>query len=401
MNAGADKFPRGGTRALRTALLATLLWMALATLGATCALAQDDGGQPAAPYPPVLPGHALEFPRDFGAHPAFRTEWWYITGWLRDQAGAEAGDEAGTERGFQLTFFRVRTRIGEDNPSRFAPRQLILAHAAIADAHDGRLRHAERSARAYAPLAGAAEGHTAVEVGGWFLRGGERIDAPYRSVIRAEDFAFELEFTPPGAPVLNGKAGFSQKAPAALNSSYYYSRPQLAVQGSLELDGRSHAVQGSAWLDHEWSSEILPAEARGWDWIGINLHDGGSLMLFQMRDQQGKALWAAGTHVDGAGRQQVFAPQALHFAALRHWRSPRTGKEYPVQWRIRLDDDASALRELELRPLMDDQELDSRASTGAVYWEGAVRLFAHENGGEREIGRGYLEMTGYGERLNM
>lgn len=395
----APQAPRRA-RALRTALLASLLWMALAMLGATCGLAQEASRQAGAPYPPVLPGHVLEFPRDFGAHPAFRTEWWYITGWLRD--------EAGDERGFQLTFFRVRTRIGEDNPSRFAPRQLILAHAAIADPRDGRLRHAERSARAYPGLAGAAEGRTAVEVDGWFLHGADSIAAPYRSAIRAEDFAFELEFTPPGAPVLNGRAGFSQKAPDALNSSYYYSRPQLAVRGRLEIDDRSHAVQGSAWLDHEWSSEILPQDASGWDWMGINLHDGGSLMLFQMRDHGGKALWAAGTLVDGKGGRRVFAPEAVRFSAQQHWRSPRTGKDYPVRWRVRLLDETGKARELEVRALMDDQELDSSASTGAVYWEGAVRLFELGTPGEgegkvaeREIGRGYFEMTGYGERLNM
>ncbi len=370
---------------------------ALLVMGRTAA--QDEG----APYPPVVEGQALHFPRDFGAHPAFRTEWWYITGWLYEENGAEDGresvspDRSADALGFQLTFFRVRTRIGDDNPSRFAPRQLILAHAALADPRHGRLRHAERSARAYPGLAGAAEGRTAVELDDWFLHGGDAEDASYRSRIRADDFAFELEFVPDRPPLANGRGGFSQKAPDPINASYYYSRPQLAVRGILEVDGRSRMVQGSAWLDHEWSSEILPAAASGWDWIGINLHDGGSLMLFQMRSRNGDALWAAGTHVDGGGVRTVFPPTALAFEALRHWRSPRTGIEYPVQWRIELDDGRGARRELLLQPLMDDQELDSRLSTGAVYWEGAVRLLE----AEREIGRGYLEMTGYGEPLNM
>lgn len=342
------------------------------------------------PYPPVLSGQALQFPRDFGAHPDYRTEWWYITGWLRD--------EAGVERGFQLTFFRVRTRIGEDNPSRFAPRQLVLAHAAVADPATGRLRHAERAARAYPGLAEAVEGRTAVRVGDWFLAGGEAALAGYRSRIEAEDFGFELEFEPGRAPVLNGSAGFSQKAPDPINASYYYSRPQLKVSGTLKLDGRTLAVTGHAWLDHEWSSEILPEGARGWDWIGINLHDGGSLMLFQMRDGEGRVMWAAGTLGDAQGGARRFRPDEVRFEPLRYWQSPRTGARYPVEWRLHLADG----RTLHLAPLMDDQELDSRASTGAVYWEGAVRLReASPDGQERETGQGYLEMTGYADRLRM
>ncbi len=376
--------------------LLSLLAVGVLLLGAAPARADTA----ASDYPPVVEGRTLAFPRDYGAHPDYRTEWWYITGWLRDARG--------TERGFQLTFFRVRTLIGEDNPSRFAPRQLVLAHAAVADPASGRLRHAERSGRTYPGLVEAGEGRTEVRVDGWFLSGGDTADAPYRSQIEAEDFGFELDFVPDRPPVLNGKAGFSQKAPDPLNASYYYSRPQLQVSGSLRVGGETMAVSGHAWLDHEWSSEILPEGARGWDWIGINLNDGSGLMGFQMRDAEGRALWGAGTLSDAQGRATPLGPQDLRFIPLRHWRSPRTGIAYPVEWRLELGDG----RRFRIEPLMDDQELDSRASTGAIYWEGAVRLV--EEGAAagpaaddpaaaagREAGRGYLEMTGYAERLRM
>ena len=365
-----------------------MAWLLL--VGGGMAQAQESGP----PYPPVLPGKALVFPQDFGAHPDYRTEWWYITGWLRDAAGVE--------RGFQLTFFRVRTRIGEDNPSRFAPRQLVLAHAAVADPATGRLRHAERSGRAYPGLVEALEGRTAVRVDDWFLEGGDSAQAAYRSRIEADDFGFTLDFAVDRAPVLNGREGYSQKAPDPLNASYYYSRPQLAVSGTLRLDGTTVAVSGHAWLDHEWSSEILPEGARGWDWIGINLADGGGLMAFRMRDHDGRAIWAAATTSARDGSIRIHPPGEVGFKPLRHWRSPRTGIEYPVEWAVTIAD-----RRYRLRPLMDDQELDSRASTGAIYWEGAVRLYEVEEGAEvgdeagPELGRGYLEMTGYAERLRM
>lgn len=338
-------------------------------------------GSVGAEYPPVVPGRALVFPADTGAHPDYRTEWWYVTGWV--------ADETGVERGFQVTFFRVRTRIGEDNPSRFAPRQLILAHAALADSAEGHLLHAERAERALPPLAGAASGRTRAWAGDWSL---EWRDGHYRSRVVDERFAFDLRFDPEGPPMLNGRAGFSQKAPDPKHASHYYSRPQLAVRGTLRVRGATHRVRGRAWLDHEWSSELMPEGARGWDWIGINLHDGGALMAFRMRDDAGAAMWSAGTLREGAGMPRALAPAEVEFIPGRRWLSPRTATEYPVEWALRI-----AGRRLRLEPLMDDQELDSRRSTGAVYWEGAVRLL--EDG--REIGRGYLEMTGYGARLRM
>ncbi len=332
-------------------------------------------------FAPVLAGRTLRFPADHGAHPDFRTEWWYATGWLRLPDGSPLG--------FQTTFFRVRTGVGEGNPSAFAPRQLVLAHAAVADPRLGRLRHGERSARVGFGHAGCAEGNTAVWVGDWrfALEGGA-----YRAEVKADDFAYRLTLRPDGPPLLNGAAGFSRKGPDPRQASYYYSRPRLAVSGSVSLDGREQTVAGSAWLDHEWSSELLPEGAQGWDWVGINLDDGGALMAFRMRGTDGRALWAAATLQAGGGAAQVLAPEAVAFEPVRQWRSPRTGIAYPVAWRLRVGGRAFALE-----PLIDDQELDSRASTGAVYWEGAVRLL--EAG--RERGRGYLEMTGYGDRIRV
>ena len=332
-------------------------------------------------YPPVVEGRTLVFPDDHGAHPEYRTEWWYVTGW--------AEDEQGQERGFQVTFFRVGTQIGGDNPSLFAPRQLIIAHAAVTDPEQDRLLHAERMQRALEPLAGAEAGHTRAWIDDWHL---EWRDDHYHARVAAEDFAFVLRFTPAGPPMLNGREGYSQKAPDPLNASYYYSRPQLALAGTLDIDGRTHQVRGQAWLDHEWSSEILPEEARGWDWIGINLHDGGALMAFQMRDHDGDALWAAATLQSADGTAHVLASEEVVFTPQRTWRSPRTDIAYPVEWTVEV-----GVRRFTLTPLIDDQELDSSATSGAIYWEGAVRVF--EDGAP--AGRGYLEMTGHRERLRM
>ena len=205
---------------------------------------------------------------------------------------------------------------------------------------------------------------TKVWVDDWSFALSEEI---YSAKIKARDFSLDLQFTAKDSPLLQGEAGFSRKGNRPEEASYYYSRPNLAVRGTAN----GSAVTGTAWLDHEWSSQYMAAGASGWDWCGINLEDGGSLMVFRMRDKDGKTQ---------------YAPPGVSFEPLRTWKSPRTGVEYPVAMKVK-----TANGELRLEPLMDDQELDARASTGTIYWEGAVRALQ----GEKQIGRGYLELTGY------
>jgi predicted secreted hydrolase len=332
-------------------------------------------------YPPVRQGAALQFPRDHGSHPRFRSEWWYITGWLKAAGGREIG--------VQITFFRNRPRVAEDLASRFAPRQLLFAHAALADPAAAGLLHDQRAARAGFGLARAEEGRTEVAIEDWSLK---QTGSDYAAEVAARDFRYSLRFDAKQAVLLQGERGFSRKGPNPAQASYYYSLPHLVVSGSVVIGGRALEVSGEAWLDHEWSSEALAGEAVGWDWIGINLADGGALMAFRVRSGDGGSFWAGGTLRGAGGRVRSFKPWEVRFEPLRRWRSPRTGTEYPVSVRV----EAGALT-LEIEPLMEDQELDARASTGTVYWEGAVRARA----GEKEAGRGYLELTGYWKPLRL
>lgn len=332
-------------------------------------------------YPAVVPGQPLEFPRDFGSHPDYRTEWWYATGWLETAEGEPLG--------FQVTFFRTRPDVPQESPSAFAARQLIIAHAAVSDPARGRLWHEQRIARASHGLAGAREGDTEVWLDGWRFA---REDGRYVARIAGDELAFDLVLEPTQPPMLNGDAGFSRKGREPGSASYYYSLPQLAVSGEVLRGGRRTAVSGRGWLDHEWSTALLDAEATGWDWVGLNLDDGGALMAFRLRNAAGGSHWAAGTWRRPDGTLRTFTPDQVAFIPGRRWRSPRTGIEFPVEWRL-----VAGPFELALRPLLDDQESDSRYTTGAVYWEGAVEAVS----GDRPIGRGYLELTGYGEPLQL
>ena len=327
-------------------------------------------------FAPVTPGRTLQFPQDYGAHPGHRTEWWYVTGWLNTPDGKPLG--------FQVTFFRSRTEHDPANPSAFAPKQLVIGHAALSDPAAGHLLHDQRSAREGFGLAWAKTGDTDVKLEDWRMR--RAPDGRYLVSVRGGELAFELQLVPTQPVLLEGEAGFSRKGPQAAHASYYYSEPHLAVSGTVTSKGKPVSVKGSAWLDHEWSSQVLDTNAAGWDWTGINLDDGGALMAFQIRARDGGKLWAHATLRDGAGRLTQYGPDQVGFVPQTHWKSARTGATYPVATTIT----TGAMR-WQLKPLQPDQELDSRRSTGAVYWEGAVTV---ERDG-RPLGRGYLELTGY------
>ncbi|QBR01672.1 lipocalin-like domain-containing protein [Paraburkholderia pallida] len=384
----------------RTFLRSLLLWpLAALTQRAAWARTPD--------FPTVASGQPLAFPRDYGAHSGYRNEWWYVTGWLQADAGAAAGATPGAAAepslGFEATFFRSRLAIDDANPSRFAPNQLLFANVALSDPHAGSLQHGQRAARRGFGLAEASETDTAVHIDDWSLE--RNLDGLYRLNVATPGFAFAFTLRPTQPMLVNGAGGYSRKGPLASEASYYYSEPGLTVDGVLRRGGQSAGkdehVLGQAWLDHEWSSSPLADVAVGWDWIGIDLEDGGALMAFQIRDKAGRKFWAGGTLRAGDGSTHALSPDSVSFTPLRRWRSPHTGAVYPVAMRV----DAQDLH-LTLVPLMDDQEFDGRASTGAVYWEGAVTAFQAGAVGAssakpavKPVGRGYLELTGYVERL--
>ena len=386
----------------------------------------------------VRRGRVLRFPRDHGAHLGAQTEWWYATGWLARAEGAADPDPATAQPayGFQSTFFRSRTGLAEGLTSRFAARQLLFAHAAVTDLAARRHRHAQSIARwsgdPTARLASASVADCDVRLPGWSLDRtgtgavtgagsgtgtdtGAQAQSAYRARLgspgaaaddsadtagapagAAPEFAFDLRLARSQPLLLQGEAGYSRKGPDAGQASHYYSEPQLAVEGRLRLAGQRLAVGGRAWLDHEWSEQILHPEAVGWDWIGINLTDGSAggaasagsaLTAFRLRRADGSTLWAGGSFRAAGQPATSFAPDAVRFRPGRVWNSPSTGAHYPVEWQI--DTPAGSFT---LRALMDAQELDGGASTGTVYWEGLSELLA---AGGRRVGLGYLEMTGY------
>lgn len=361
-----------------------------------------------APQNPALgvSHRALRFPADHGDHPDTHVEWWYVTGWLRAGEALEDGDAARRpDFGFQVTFFRSRTGLAEGSASRFAARQLVFAHVALADlaggAHGDGLMHDQRAAREGFGLAEApaAAGEQLVQLHDWSLlrhapsRAGDTRSRLHASV-HSDAFTLELDLEGTQPVLPQGEAGYSQKGPDPLDASHYYSEPQLAVRGRVQRAGApARDVSGRAWLDHEWSNRYLGSDAIGWDWVGFNLLDGAALMAFRLRRADGSVTWAGGSYRSAAGELRNFAASEVRFEPGRHWASPRTQARYPVEWLL-----TTPAGRWQVVALQDDQELDSRNSTGSVYWEGLSALRGEAG---RVLGYGYLELTGYAGRLQL
>jgi predicted secreted hydrolase len=339
----------------------------------------------------VRRGSTLDFPRDHGAHPGRRIEWWYATGWLAPR-GAQS------LVGFQITFFRSRTGLAADNPSRFAARQLLFAHAALTDVTGRRHVHADRLARwsgaeDAALRARASTRDMDLHLDGWRFVRQPAADGSYEVAASDAGLGLDLRLVPTQPLLLQGDAGWSQKGPQEAQASHYVSHPQLAASGRVEIDGKALEGVGRAWLDHEWSDEVLHPQAVGWDWIGINLDDGGALTVFRLRRADGSALWAGGSFRPAGGAVRPFQPGEVRLDPGRRWRSPASNGDYPVEWTV-----ATPAGRFGVRALLDGQELDGRASTGTVYWEGLSELLDGQGG---RVGLGYLEMTGYAGRLRL
>jgi predicted secreted hydrolase len=354
---------------------------------------------------------AFLFPRDHGPHPEFRTEWWYYTGNLAVADGRRFG--------FQLTFFRSALLPPAAEPPRasaWAARQVFLAHFAVTDVAGGSFHAAERWERAALGLAGARAEPFRVWVGPWSAAATRPETAgipmapaganptapasagtpPMRLRAEAPEMGIDLTLLPGKPPVAQGDHGLSRKSVEPGNASFYYSLPRMPASGTLRTGGESFRVTGTAWMDREWSTSALAAGQVGWDWFALQLADGRELMFYRLRRRDGSADPAsAGTLIDAAGHAIPLAPGAVDLRPLGSWRSPRTGARYPAAWRLTVRPPASrsaASLELLVRPLIAGQELDLSFS----YWEGAVAVAGSENGAPL-AGRGYVEMTGYGE----
>ena len=352
----------------------------------------------------ILPNKKFNFPSDFGSHPEMAIEWWYLTGWLRDLDNKDLG--------FQITFFRFKTGISAHMNKSFDSSQIIFAHCALSLPAVGKLISVSKIARP--GLANVKFSNKDMYLSFeniTFYRLKET--GKYYLMVNEPDFSLKLIASPPSVngsflqPILQGEKGFSQKGPDSKFASYYYSRPNLITKGTLKIK-KDSPVSGIGWLDHEWTNNLLMKDFIGWDWVGINLIGGESLMVFRLRKADGSTGWADQSYFDKNQirrsikefRKEKMMESLIDYRndkliswnARRVWASPRSAAEYPVEQNLYFYG-----KKFHIVPLFEDQEVDATDSTGNFYWEGAVKLFE----GNTEIGRGYMELTGYDKPLSI
>ena len=364
------------------------LFLSILTIGALSFAADPDG------YLSVSGPCNLVFPKDHGSHPGYRTEWWYYTGNL------EA--ETGNRYGFQLTFFRSQINAPGDEkrwphpPSVWRTRQIYLGHAAITDIFNKRHLQSELMARGTLGMAGASQEaiDTIVFIKNWSAKIGAD-----RHLLKTvtDDFSYELTLKPVKPPVLHGQAGYSRKGSTPERASCYYSLPRLKTEGALTIGGKTIPVRGLSWMDHEFSTAPLEPGIIGWDWFSLQLSDQTEIMLFLLRNEEGRFNPASsGTFIDVSGKPRHLTKDDFRVDVLDSWKSPRSQAVYPVHWRLTVFPLAI---QLTVQANISDQEMQTPATTGVTYWEGSISI----NGsvGKYPVkGSGYVELTGYAKSFN-
>jgi predicted secreted hydrolase len=337
----------------------------------------------------------LTFPEDHGAHPGFRTEWWYYTGNL--------ASETGSRYGFQLTFFRTQiSPPGADRhwptpASKWRTQQIYLAHAAVSNLSAGRHLAAEEVARGALDLAGVSRDQrsiTSVHLKNWTAK-----IEPGMHVLKAsaESFSFDLQLTPKKNVVLHGDTGYSRKGGSPDSASCYYSFTRLKTKGNLTINGKTFTVEGLSWMDHEFSTAPLAPGIKGWDWFSLQLSDDTEVMIYLLRQKDGSYNAASsGTFVDRAGSSRHLIREEFKIDVLDTWKSPASGGLYPSRWRIRI---FPLSMDLSITSNLADQEMQTTASTGITYWEGSVSLTGSVKGAKVD-GVGYVELTGYAKAFD-
>ena len=377
-----------------------------AEIEATISAAQALSGSDTEGFTQALAPREFVFPGDHGAHPGFKTEWWYYTGNLFTEEGRQFG--------YQFTIFRNQlspsdadfARINQEEPvsmnpeeegardSEWSTNQLYLAHFAISDVSKKDHVFDERYSRGTAGLAGASVDPYRIWLEDWEItrvKDSKASDERFQMRIKAEmsnGTALDIVLNPQKPLVLQGEEGYDKKGGEDGNASYYISFTRMQTEGLLKKEGESLAVSGLSWMDHEWSTSALDSGQTGWDWFSIQLSNGYELMYYQIRNvDPDLAPQTTGSLVTPNGQKRDLDQGEVRLEVLEYWASPHTGARYPVQWTLAIP---SEELEMDVTTVFDDQEM----TVSVQYYEGALQVSGKFRD-EAIDGNGYIEMTGY------
>jgi len=336
----------------------------------------------------------LKFPEDHGSHQGYRTEWWYYTGNLQSAAG--------NRYGFQLTFFRRQIVPLESEKkwptpaSAWRTSQIYLAHAALSDLDGKRHFYAQDMGRGVLGIAGefGSNGVVRIFLKKWSTQIGTKV---HHLKVISDPFSFDLNLTPVKPLVFHGEEGYSRKGSTPERASCYYSLTRLETKGQVTLAGKTFDVNGLAWMDHEFSTAPLESGLVGWDWFSLQLSDNTEIMIYLLRQKDGKLNPASsGTYIRPDGKTRHLSGHDIEVTVTDTWNSPNSRSVYPARWRLKIP---LLYLDVNIAPNLADQEMRTSESTGVTYWEGSVSIRGSK--GESQInGQGYVELTGYAKAFD-
>lgn len=314
--------------------------------------------------------YGIGFPADHASHPDFDIEWWYLT--------SNLSDDNGNEYAFQWTLFRFANREADNN---WDAGQIYMGHASLHSNNQHWFN--EKFASGGSDRAGVHQAPLNYFIDNWYWQSEDEMRFPstvFADIALPDKRAkVSLSLESDAEFVLHGDKGYSIKTADQSHASHYYSQPFIKAQGTLEMNGKRISVSGSAWYDHEWSSQLVNTDTLGWDWVSLHLDSGDKLMAFRMRTEESE--YVTGTYITSDGHNTLLLSDDINMQIVQP-ASDESASRYPLMWQIVVP---SLDLNLQIQAIKDAAENEGIFS----YYEGAVAIDGSHQG------RGFLEMTGY------
>jgi predicted secreted hydrolase len=298
----------------------------------------------------------ISLPKDDAPHQA-KMEWWYYNGHLTT--------ETGKSYSFHDTVFLVNGLMS-----------VMVNHFSFSDYQTG--RHYIDQHRTGGNLSSGTSNRFDFIADDWNMSGGNGID---KLQVSTSEVGFNLDLISMQPPVFQGKDGIISMDSAG--SSYYYSRPRMAITGSVKINGRTEAVKGIAWFDHQWGD--FSTLQLSWDWFSLQLDNDSDIMIYQLRDKSNRPVLYTGS-ITQNGNTEMLSSSDFSISNGKKWTSSKTGFSYPIEWQIKIP---KKNIDVTTKSMLSDSEFDARLTTYLVYWEGAVKVTG------THTGQGFMELSGY------
>lgn len=325
-----------------------------------------------------------KFPKDIlKSWKSAQTEWWYFTGHLQGKR---------KKYGFEFCLFKRSPydfKLFIIPMSKLTTRDYLIAHCALTD-----LKKETFSFNSRRQVSDLKRKSEIYPIQDWYLQF-KKDGFALQGSVDGKDINLELR---PAKPLVPHFGGYSEKCPEPHLASYYFSYTRLKVKGKIvdRESKRKEVVKGQAWFDHEkiYMPRNFPIE--GWDWFSIQLDDGTEIMFYNLRDKKGLITHnSRGTFVQKNGKHFTLNDGDVKLKKKGRWKSKATEITYPSGWNMKIP---SLGLDLDILPLLKNQEVDAKYSTIITYWEGACKVVGKKKG-KKISGKSYVELSGYDKRL--